>query len=135
MVVLGGGVVSYERGTPVHVGSYVLVDSVDDVDDAPGEGGRLAVLVCDSPKLDALHAHILHLRPSSLLGPVVPSFRALSGRLKFTVCRHMVNKDSLFLRIRTLNRERAVYRGTSLTKKRTPLGPYRRSMPGVLGGS
>ena len=27
------------------------------------------------------------------------------------------------------------YRGTSLTKKRTPLGPYRRPMPRVLGGS
>jgi len=30
-----------------------------------------------------------------LLGPVVPSFRALSGRLKFTVRRHKFNKDSL----------------------------------------
>jgi len=28
-----------------------------------------------------------------------------------------------------------MYRGTSLTKKRTPLGPYRRPMPRVLGGS
>ena len=27
------------------------------------------------------------------------------------------------------------YRGTSLTRKRTPLGHYRRPMPGVLGGS
>ena len=27
------------------------------------------------------------------------------------------------------------YRGTSLTRKRTPLEPYRRPMPGVLGGS
>jgi len=32
---------------------------------------------------------------SSLLGPVLPSFRALSGRLKFTVRRHKSNKDSL----------------------------------------
>ena len=32
---------------------------------------------------------------SSLLGPVVPSFRALSGRLKFTVRRHKFNKDCL----------------------------------------
>ena len=31
----------------------------------------------------------------SLLGPVDPSFRALSGRLKFTVRRHQFNKDSL----------------------------------------
>jgi len=30
---------------------------------------------------------------SSLLGPVDPSFRALSGRLKFTVRRHKSNKD------------------------------------------
>jgi len=35
---------------------------------------------------------------SSLLGPVDPSFRALSGRLKFTVRRHKFNKDSLLLR-------------------------------------
>ena len=27
------------------------------------------------------------------------------------------------------------YRGTSLTRKRTPLGPYREPMPRVLGGS
>ena len=27
------------------------------------------------------------------------------------------------------------YTGTSLTRKCTPLGPYRRSMPRVLGGS
>ena len=30
-----------------------------------------------------------------LLGPVVPSFRALTGRLKFTVRRHKFNKGSL----------------------------------------
>ena len=38
-------------------------------------------------------------RPSSQterLGPVDPSFRALSGRLKFTVGRQKFNKDSLF---------------------------------------
>jgi len=28
------------------------------------------------------------------LGPVDPSFRALDGRLKFTVRRHEINKDS-----------------------------------------
>jgi len=33
---------------------------------------------------------------SSLLGPVDPSFRALSGRLKFTARRHKFNEDSLF---------------------------------------
>jgi len=32
---------------------------------------------------------------SSRLGPVVPSFRALSVRLKFTFRRHKFNKDSL----------------------------------------
>jgi len=38
----------------------------------------------------------------SPLGPVDPSFRALSGRLKFMVRRHKFNKDSLFsLRART----------------------------------
>ena len=32
---------------------------------------------------------------SSLLGPVVPSFQAPSGRLKFTVRHHQLNKGSL----------------------------------------
>ena len=35
---------------------------------------------------------------SSLLGPVVHSFRALFGRLKLTVRRHKFNKDSLPIR-------------------------------------
>ena len=34
---------------------------------------------------------------SSVLGPVDPSFRARSGRLKFLVRRHKFNKDSLLL--------------------------------------
>ena len=37
---------------------------------------------------------------SSLLGPVVPSFRALSRRLKFTVRRYKFNKDSLLRGVR-----------------------------------
>jgi len=40
---------------------------------------------------------VVHRVSSSLLGPVVPSFRALSRRLKFTVRRHKVNEDSLIL--------------------------------------
>ena len=34
-----------------------------------------------------------------------------------------------------LTSEAPLYRGTSLTKQRTPLGPYRRLMPRVLRGS
>ena len=37
----------------------------------------------------------LYIVSSSLPGPVVPSFRALSGRLKFTARRHKFNQDSL----------------------------------------
>jgi len=37
----------------------------------------------------------LHCVSSSLLGPVDPSDRALSGRPKFTVQRHKFEKDSL----------------------------------------
>jgi len=40
-------------------------------------------------------ASIVHRVSSSLLGPLDPSFRALSGRLKFTVRRHKFNNDSL----------------------------------------
>ena len=36
--------------------------------------------------------HCVHRVSSNLLGPVVPSFRASSGRLKFTVRRHKFNK-------------------------------------------
>ena len=39
-----------------------------------------------------------------LLGPVDPSFRALSGRLESTVRRHKFNKDSLFGGVRTFSR-------------------------------
>ena len=39
---------------------------------------------------------------SSLIGPVDPSFQALSGRLKFTVRRHKFHKDSLSQHLRGL---------------------------------
>ena len=38
---------------------------------------------------------VVHRVSSSLLGPVVPSFRTISGRLAFTARRHKSNKDSL----------------------------------------
>ena len=37
----------------------------------------------------------VNMRLDSLGGPVLPSFRALSGRLKFTARRHRSNKNSL----------------------------------------
>jgi len=40
---------------------------------------------------------LLYRVSSSLVGPVVSSIRALSGRLKFTVRRHKFNKDFLSL--------------------------------------
>ena len=43
--------------------------------------------------LRRLYAYIVDRQ--SPLGPVDPSFRALSGRLKFTVRHHKFNKDSL----------------------------------------
>ena len=58
---------------------------------------------------------VVHRVSSSLLGPVDFSFRALSGRLKFTVRRHKLNKDSLF-RVEGLQ-------GYLALKKRHPLGP------------
>ena len=50
------------------------------------------------PPQRALHGNTktgvlqIHCVSSRLLGPVVPAFRALSGRLKFTVRRHKFNK-------------------------------------------
>ena len=49
---------------------------------------------------------------SSLLGPVDPSFRARSGRLKFTVRRHKFNDDSFF----------SVRRGAEVAWEKSPTG-------------
>ena len=61
------------------------------LDDCMCSQPRLVVssISLDTPK----HTHSTPL--DSLLGPVDPSFRALSGCLKFTVRRHKFNKDSL----------------------------------------
>ena len=45
---------------------------------------------------------------SSLLGPVDPSFRALSGRLKFTARRHKFNKATGFRPRNRLSSQRGV---------------------------
>ena len=50
---------------------------------------------CREALLVIRRLEVVHRVSSRLLGPVVPSFRALSGRLKFTVRRHKFNKDSL----------------------------------------
>ena len=55
--------------------------------------GRACQLI--KPRLSPLL--VVHRVPSSLLGPVDPSFRALSGILKFTVRRHNFDEGSLFL--------------------------------------
>ena len=61
--------------------SFVHLEEVDDdLEEAKGDARPLA------PVPDAQ-------RPS---GPVDPSFRALSGRLEFTVRRHRFKKDYLF---------------------------------------
>ena len=59
-------------------------------------GGRF--LMSEVP-LKTLHLKVLPFNERHcfdvwrLLGPVYPSFRALSGRLRFTVRRHKFNKD------------------------------------------
>jgi hypothetical protein len=42
----------------------------------------------------AARVKVVHRVSSSLLGPEDPSFRALSGRIQFTVRRHKLNEDS-----------------------------------------
>ena len=57
--------------------------------------GSRRELVQTPPSLPFIrHQYDVHRVSSSLLGPADPSFRALSGRLKFTVRRHRCNKDS-----------------------------------------
>ena len=48
---------------------------------------RALAVLCFIRRLWALHR-----ASSSVLGPVVPSLRALSGRMKFTVRHHKFNK-------------------------------------------
>ena len=59
-----------------------------------------------------------------IVGHVDPSFRALSGRLKFTVRRHKFNKDSLS-RARGLTRS-----GRRGRRHRSPLAPGRSDLQG-----
>ena len=67
---------------------------------AAGQGGwetadLLMVERSLGSRVQAVFVEVVHRVWSSLLGAVDPSFRALSGRLKFTVRRHKFNKDSL----------------------------------------
>ena len=54
-------------------------------------------------------------------------------QMHFCVCQQYVNSLNQAL-VDSLDSSGVAYRGTSLTRKRTPLGPYRKSMPRVLGG-
>jgi len=74
------------------------------LNDKHWHGFLMAVFASDGQKSREVSAsvlsfirrrQVLHRVSSSLLGPVHPSFRALSGRLKFMVRRHKLNKDSL----------------------------------------
>jgi len=74
----------------------------------------------DGPASGENTSHLCRLRGYASWGPHVwaaPVFSISTGR---TVKRI----NNLY-----------IYRGTSPTRKRTPLGPYRRPMPRVLGGS
>ena len=65
----------------------------------PRSCGNWIVLVPESGTIKRKRGGslLLHRVSSRLLGPVDPSLRALSGRLKFTVRRHKFNNDSLFI--------------------------------------
>ena len=67
---------------------------------------------------------VVHRESSSLLGPLDPSFRALSGRLKFAVRRHKFNKDSRQVTVRSSN---VALTPTLLFPP--PVGPYCMPMP------
>ena len=57
------------------------------------------------------------------------------------VVKHCFTTCAFHLRVRNesweghASKEEMLYRGTSSIRKRTPLGPYRRPMPRVLGWS
>ena len=59
------------------------------------------------------------------LGSAKPWFEQVGGTLSGALAYNTATSQLVCL----------VYRGTSLIRKRTPLGAYRRPMPGILGGS
>ena len=77
---------------------------------------------------DRAAAHAAPENPSclvSLLGPVDPSFRALSGRLKFTVRGHKLNKDSLSQEVVSASKTQ-MFRTPSLQFKSPTKSPKKR---------
>ena len=113
--------VSYERGTPVFEAPLAPstyrtpISSFRHVTSPPCSRFFGAATLT----LMYLHMHTFTTIPAS---PLYTSLNPLSNH-QHTACR--ASLPSLLLR----------HRGTSLKRKRTPLGPYRRPMPRVLGGS
>ena len=69
--------------------------------------------------------------------PPTPGLSCMRLQCRPTKTRVETSRHGHFLRSRppSCASPRNQYKGTSLTKKRTPLGPYRRPMPRVLEGS
>ena len=62
----------------------------------PGRGENLTLGDCEPKSLTRCGLRVVHRVSSSLLGLIVRSSRALSGRLKFTVRLHKSNQDFSF---------------------------------------
>jgi len=107
----------------------------------PGWGSRFSAWSCsdatsfsrsESPTLRFAHHNphiglrlkVVHRVSSSLLGPVVPSFRALSGRLKFTVKRSKVVEC-------IAPKWTGLYRRSPKRKIRNPKTENRNAKPGM----
>jgi len=93
------------------------------------EGCCSGGVVIVSNRLLTRHSWRLEGVSSSLLGPVDPSFRALSGRLKFTVRRHKFNKDSFSWQVGTDEE------GAPLVAPKEVLKPEGMWQPGVALGA
>ena len=114
----------YERGTPV---TPVLTTKR-----SPSPS-----LLLESHSDAHLHEYLTH-KEHPPLGPRGrPVHRVLGGSLG--VGRFLMGEVPLYAGFRgqapRRRRSERLYRGTSLTRKRTLLGPYRRPTPQVLGGS
>ena len=123
MVVLEGGAVSFERGTPAGVNYDPL--ATQRVSIYPPFLRRISTRplhgVRDKVVIEADGRHVLRERPFKV------------GRVPGKRAARVITSAGLVPPGEVMPPDRHLPRGISLTRKRAPLGPYRRPMPRALG--
>ena len=79
---------------------------------------------------------IVRMTSLRIFGESIPRNQADWGPVMVLDMARLGNSGETCLMNSVISKQRpCLYRGTSLTRKRTPLRPYRRPMPRVQGGS